>query len=181
MPDPAEYTRNLDLNINSNALPMAMHPKVLGLTIDPKLTYPTHLHNISVHTHKPLQIIKTLTVTGWGKQNETLMDTYKAVMRPALEYASSIWSPLASSTSINKLQVMQTAALRTATGCTQDTNIQHLHDETLTLPIREHLQLHASKYKLKILQHSKAKKLFSTTAATQHIFPQTPTQSLQQT
>ena len=28
------------------------------------------------------------------------MATHKAVMRPALEYASSIWSPLASSTSI---------------------------------------------------------------------------------
>ena len=59
------------------------------------------------------------------------MATYKAVMRPALEYASSVWSPLASSTSINKLQVMQNAALRTATGCTQDTNIQHLPDEIL--------------------------------------------------
>ena len=92
-PDPAEYTSNLDLTINNNALPMAMHPKVLGLTLDPKLTYSTHLHTISVHTHKPLQIIKTLTATGWDKQKETLMATYKAVMRPALEYASSIWSP----------------------------------------------------------------------------------------
>ena len=121
-------------------------PKVLGLTLDPRLTYSTHIHNISVHTHKPLQIIKALTATGWGKQKETLetlMATYKAVMRPALEYASSTWSPIASLTSINKLQVMQNAALRTATGCTQDTNIQHLHDVTLTLPIHEHLQLHA--------------------------------------
>ena len=42
---------------------------------------------------------------------------------------------------------MQNAALSTATGCTEDTNIQHLHDETLTLPIHEHLQLHASQYK----------------------------------
>ena len=50
---------------------------------------------------------------------------------------------LASSTSINK--VMTNAALRTATECTQDTNI-HLHDETLTLPIHEHLQIHASQY-----------------------------------
>ena len=77
------------------------------------------------------------------------MATYKVVMIPALEYASSVWSPLASSTSINKLQVMQKAALRTATGYTQDTNIQHLHDETLTLLIHEHLQLHASQYKQK--------------------------------
>ena len=76
----------------------------------------------------------------------------KAVMRPALEYASLVWSPIASSTSINKLQVMQNAALRTATGCTQDTNIQYLLDETLTL-IHEHLQIHASQYKQKT-QHS---------------------------
>ena len=96
------------------------------------------------------------------------MATYKAVMRPALEYASSIWSPLASSTSINKLRIMQNAALRTATGCTQDTNIYITKDSTL--PIHEHLQLYASQYKQKtktsitsptqthnILQHSKAK------------------------
>ena len=93
-PDPAEYTSNLN---------MATHPKVLGLTLDPKLTYSTQMHNISVHAHTPLQIIKVLTATGWGKQKETLMATYKAVMRPALKYASSIWLPLASSTSINKL------------------------------------------------------------------------------
>ena len=89
-PDPAEYTRNLDLKIHTNALPMATDPKVLGLTFDPKLTYGIHIHNISVKAHIPLQIIKALTATGRGKQTETLMSTYKAVMRPALEYAYSI-------------------------------------------------------------------------------------------
>ena len=91
MPDPAEYTSNLDIKIQNNALPMATHPNVLGLTLDPKLTYSTHIHNISVQTHNPLQIIRTLAATWWGKQKETLMATYKAVMRPALKYASSMW------------------------------------------------------------------------------------------
>ena len=77
------------------------------------------------NAHKPLQIIKALTATGWGKQKETLMATHKEVMRPALEYASSIWSTLASSTSTS------CKSCRTATGCTQDTNIQHLHGKTL--------------------------------------------------
>ena len=86
-PDPAKYNSNLDLKINNTALPMAMHPKLLGLTLP---TYSTHIHNISVHADKHLQIIKALTATGWGKQKETLMATYKAVMKPALEYASSI-------------------------------------------------------------------------------------------
>ena len=147
-PDPAEYKNNLDLRINNTALRMAKHPKVLGLTLDPKLTYSTHIYNISVQVHKPLQMIKSLKATGWGKQKETLMATNKAVTRPTLEFASSIWSPLVSSTSINKPQVMHNAALRTATGCTQ-----HLHGKTLILPIHEHLQFHV----YFILQHSKAK------------------------
>ena len=100
----------------------------------------------------------------------TIWWTYKVVMRPALEYASSIWSSLASSTSIKKLQVMQNAALRTATECTQDTKIQHLHDDTLILPIHKHtaqrvtmqtkntITSHTQTYN--ILQHSKAKKHF---------------------
>ena len=128
---------------------MATQPKALGLTLEPKLTYSTHVHNIPVQEHMPLQMIKALTATGWGKHKETLMATYKAVIRPALMYASCIWWPLLSSTSINKLQVMHNAALRTATGCTQYTNIEHLHDEILLLPIHEHLQLHTSQYKQK--------------------------------
>ena len=99
---------------------MTTHQMVLGLTLDPTLTYSTHIPNISVPAHKPLHMIKALTATRWGKQKETLMATYKVVMRPALEYASSIWSPLASSTSINKLQA-----------------------------IHEHIQLHASQYEHK--------------------------------
>ena len=62
------------------------------------------------------------------------MATYKAVRTPALEYASSIWSPLASLTSINKLQIMQNTALRTATGCTQDRNTHTSHTRAPTAP-----------------------------------------------
>ena len=67
-------------------------------------------------------------------------------MRPTLEYASSIWSSMASPTSINKLQVMQNAALR---ACRHDTNIQHLLDKTNILPIQKHLKLHASQVRQK--------------------------------
>ena len=69
---------------------------------------------------------------------------------------------------------MQNAALKTATGCTQDTNIQHLHDETLTLPIHEHLQLHTSQYKQKTQHpshpHHKHTTYFNTPRLKQTIF-----------
>ena len=35
------------------------------------------------------------------------------------------------------------------TGCTTDRNTQHLHDDTHTLPIKEHLQLYASQIRQK--------------------------------
>ena len=63
-PDPAVYKSNLNLLINNTALPMATYPNVLGFTLDPKLTYSTHIHNISVQTHEPLQMIIALIATG---------------------------------------------------------------------------------------------------------------------
>ena len=152
--DSLDWTQHYNLIINNKALPMALHPKVLDLTLDPKLAYNAHIQNIATHAQKPLQVLKALTGTTWGKQKETLVATYKAFMRPTLEYASSIWSPMASPTSINKLQLMENAALRACTGCTHDTNIQHLHDETNILPIQKHLQLHASQVRQKALYPS---------------------------
>ena len=72
------YKSHVNLKIINTALHMATNPKNLGLIIEPKLTYCTHIHNISVHTRKPQQMIKVLTATGWGKQKGTLMATYKA-------------------------------------------------------------------------------------------------------
>ena len=172
---------------------MATHPKVLGLTLDPKLTYSTHIHNISVQAHTPLQMIKSLTAAGWGKQKETLMATYKTVMRPALEYASSIWSPLASSTCINKLKVMQHSELPQDAHKTQTYNIcvtKHSYfPYTSTYSCTRHNtnkkhDIHYTPYTnihhTSTLQGSKTP-LSLTRAATQQTFPQTPTQSLQQT
>ena len=129
--------------------PYEYQPKILGLTLDPKLTYNNHIEITTTKARKTIQIIKALTSTTWGKQKETIIATYKAITRPILEYVSTIWSPLASDTNINKLQITQNTALKIATGCTTDTNTQRLHDETHTLPIREHLQLHASQIRQK--------------------------------
>ena len=52
---------------------MATHTTVLGITLDTKHTYSTHIHNISAQAHKLLQMINTITATEWGKQKETLM------------------------------------------------------------------------------------------------------------
>jgi hypothetical protein len=143
-PDPAEYSTELTLNIENTRLPTVKNPKILGLTLDPKLTYNEHIKQTTKKANKSLKILKTLTATKWGKQKETLINTYNAITRPVMEYASTIWAPITAQTNLNKLQIIQNTALRIATGCTQDTNVTHLHDETKILPLDKHLRLHGS-------------------------------------
>ena len=40
---------------------------------------------------KETMVLKMGGETGWGKQKETLMATYKSVIRPALVYVSSVY------------------------------------------------------------------------------------------
>ena len=84
-----------------------------------------------------MNLLKALTSTQWSKQKETIVATYKAISQPIIEYASTVWSPIVSHTNLNKLQITQNSALRLATGCTKDTNIQHLHEETKVLPLKD--------------------------------------------
>ena len=79
-----------------------------------------------------------------GKQKELIIFTFKAITRPILEYASTIWSPIISNINMKKLQTIQNTTLQIATGCTRDTNTQHLYDEIKVLPIDIHLKIHAS-------------------------------------
>ena len=147
--DQSETKKVLNLKINNTLIPTVQHPKILGLTFDPKLNYLEHQKNIIEKANNGLNMMKALTSTAWGKQKETLITTYKTIIRPILENANTVWSPTVCTTNLDKLQVVQNNALRIATGCTKDTNIQHLHEETLVLPLKEHLQLHASLLKQK--------------------------------
>ena len=88
-PDPAEYTSYLELTINNTAPPMARHPKVWGPTLD-RNSHTTHTFTTSQYTHTAPTHNKNTHCNRMGYTAETLMATYKAVMRQALEYASSI-------------------------------------------------------------------------------------------
>ena len=51
-PNPEEYNTKLHLQIGNTTLPMVTHPKILGVTIDPKLIYNIHSVNIETNEQK---------------------------------------------------------------------------------------------------------------------------------
>src|SRR6476661_4009815 len=151
-PNPAKYNKTLNLRINNTLIPTVKNPKKLGVTLDPKLNFAEHIRITKEKADKSLNVVslnKALISTTWGNQKETLIATYNTITRPVIEYGNTVWSPIISDTNLNKLQTTQNTALRIITGCTADTNIQHLHTETQVLPLSTHLKLHASQLRQK--------------------------------
>ena len=94
-----------------------------------------------------LNILNALTSNKRGKQKELILSTFKAINRPILEYANTIWSSIILYTNIKKLQTIQNTTLRITTGCTRDTNTQHLLDKTKVLLMDAHLKFYAIQLK----------------------------------
>ncbi|XP_018015742.1 uncharacterized protein LOC108672560 [Hyalella azteca] len=107
------------------------------------MTYSEHVRSTASKAKKNINILKAVSGADWGKDTETIVQTYKALIRPVLEYGSSIWGPITSESGWQKIQTVQNSALRIATGHTRDTNAQHLHDETSVLPLKNHVQMMA--------------------------------------
>ena len=134
------------ISINNIQVPTNKHPKILGVTFDPLFTFTPHISDIAARASGRLQVLKALTGTSWGQDKETILLTYKAILKPILSYAAPIWFPSTCRTNIEKLQRIQNHALRTATGSLLKSDIQHLHSETKTLPLSNHLTMLCSQF-----------------------------------
>ena len=115
------------------------------------MTYTKHIDVTTKKARPTINVLKALAGTDWGKDKETLANTYKIYTRPILEYANPAWCPIVSNKQMQRLQTIQNTALRLSTGHTKDTNVQHLHDETYTLPLKVHTKMLASQFREKAM------------------------------
>ena len=78
--------------------------------------------------------MKAVTELNWGFTTETLVATYKAIVRPILDHADSIWFTQVLPSHLFKLEVIQNKALRIATFCHQKAAVSYLRSENRVLP-----------------------------------------------
>ena len=68
-PDTAEYDTILSLKLNNQTLPKTKHPKIVGITLDPKLTFSQPINVTITKAKQTFNILKAITSVKWGKQN----------------------------------------------------------------------------------------------------------------
>ena len=140
--------------LGSTPLPLERHPKILGVTFDPHFTFRNHVQSIATKAIDRLKILKALAGTDWGQQKETIVLTYRALIRSLFTYAAPVWFPNTKRTTCEQLQTIQNSALRIATGCHKRASLGHLHTETQVLPVENHLGLLCSQYLASALRPS---------------------------
>src|SRR5688572_9661023 len=101
-PDTHEYNITRNPTFSNIIIPTVKSPKILGLTLDSAFTFAEHAKIIKEKAHSSIKILKALTSTSWGKQKQTLLATYKTIVIPVIEYASTILSQVISDTNLQK-------------------------------------------------------------------------------
>ena len=145
-PDPAQARLEPKVKMRNKQVKLDKSPKLLGVHFDTMHSFSKHIDYTVDKAKKKLNILKCLAGTDWGQDQETMVMTYKAVIRSILEYAAPIWNPIISATSWTKLQRAQNQALRIATGCHSITCPDHLHRESKVLPLKEHGEMLTKQY-----------------------------------
>ena len=143
---------NPEVRWGEELLPVVRRCKILGVTLDTHHSFTPHIDEVAERARSRLNILRALAGTGWGQDKETLLTTFKSLISSVLHYASPIWFPNTSNTALGKLQVIQNAALRIATGGLRMTSIDHLHTESSVLPLRNSLSLRCQQYLLGALR-----------------------------
>ena len=75
-----EVKTELPIIIDGDKVPTLRDPKILGVTLDPKLTFKNHADNLKTKMTSRTNILKALAGSLWGKDKETLLTTYNAII-----------------------------------------------------------------------------------------------------
>ena len=122
------------LNLNGEIIPLVDHFKYLGLTLDRRLTFNVHVADIKQRCSRRLNILKCISGREWGADRRTLLRLYTSLIRPILDYNAFLFGNI-SSTLVDRIETIQNAALRIATGAFRTTPISNLLVDTNIPPL----------------------------------------------
>ena len=112
---PPTPTQTLAL-LSRVTLSVQRHYKVLCVIFDAHISFTPYINYATTRYASQLRILKALARARWGQDQETPLVSYRIVLCFFMQYAGSIWFPNASSFEVAKLQLLQHAGLRIASG-----------------------------------------------------------------
>lgn len=141
----------IDLKIENKGLTLKNEVKYLGVTLDKKLAYNTHVNDKCAKAIKTLYQAKNAISHTWGMSPKITKWLYTAVIKPMLSYAAIIWWERATYlTTQRKLASTQRLATLSITGGMKTTPNIALNSMSGLLPLHLHIMSEAMRSHLRM-------------------------------
>ena len=150
--------KNIELELFGEKLTAVQQAKLLGVTLDKKLTFNAHIDENAKKGRQRLGLLKLLSGSKWGCKPKTLMRLYKSYIRPVLEYGAPVILG-ASETYIKKLQIIQNKAIRIAYKLDPLSHTEDIHKIAKIDLIEDRFQILTYKFIDSLKEHSDLFKL----------------------
>ena len=147
-PDKHQFQMHPDITLEDTQLPLEHSPNLVGVIMDPSLSFHKHCNYVSDRIDKR----NNMAGSSWGQDKETLLLTYNTLGKSIASYGAPVWSTNASDSSFKKIHTAHNAVLRMATGAHKMACIDHLHQESLTLRANDHSDMLSAPYLVNCLE-----------------------------
>ena len=118
------------INIDDTPLRFESHPKLLGVTLDRRLTFTRQVEHTMAKASSKMRMLGAVAHSTWGWRKEDLRKVYLSHVQSSLTFASSAWQPWLSKNNISRLDSVQNKCLRLITSQAKSSPLESLRAET---------------------------------------------------
>ena len=140
------------IEVCGETIELSNEVKLLGITLDSKLTFNTHIDNITKKCIDTLFQCKRAIGPTWGLSPKVCHWIYTEIIRPTLAYCSIVWIRVVEDkTNIKRLETVQGLALKYMAGAMPSTPYTALNYLTGTPHITNYLKGEAAKEAVRLM------------------------------
>jgi len=127
----------INLKLYGHVLERVESFKFLGMVFDARLTWAGHIEKVLVKCKKVLNVMRCLVGVDWGTDRKAMKRIYGALIKSIIDYGCIAYRD-AARTTLAKLDVVQTQALRLCTGafCTSSAVAMQVEMGEMPLQLR---------------------------------------------
>ena len=93
-PDTHQFQTHPNITFEDTQLPLERNPKILGVLMDPSLSFHNQCNYVTDRIDKRHSMLKAMAGSSWGQDKETLLLTYNAFGKYIACYAAPVWSTI---------------------------------------------------------------------------------------
>ena len=123
------------LKLEDMPAPHVDNPTFLGVALDTRLTWKTHLEAVAARSVRKLGLLKKLAGTTWGADTNILRRVFKGAVGPIMKYTTSSWA-ISPNANKSKLDKVQNVALRAIGGAMKTTPIKEMEKRADPEPLK---------------------------------------------